>query len=158
MVYCSYFHSIMSYGIICWGNSGHSNLIFRLQKKAVRIMMGLRCRESCRKHFKELNILTLNLQYIFSLSLFVINNRLRLEVNSEMHNVNTRTRHDLHYPRSQLSVFQKGVYYTGIKMFNGLPASLKDLSTNTQQFKQELKNFLFYHSFYTLDEHFNFKN
>jgi hypothetical protein len=57
MVYCSYFHSIMSYGIIFWRNSGHRNLIFRLRKKAVRIMMGLRGRESCRKHFKELNIL-----------------------------------------------------------------------------------------------------
>jgi hypothetical protein len=131
MVYCSYFHSIMSYGIIFWGNSGHSNLIFRLQKEAIRIMMGLRYRQSCRKHFKELNILTLKLQYIFSLSLFVINNRHRFEANSEMHHVNTRTTYDLHYPLSQLSVFQKGVYYAGIKVFNGLPASMKELSTNT---------------------------
>jgi hypothetical protein len=158
MVYCSYFHSIMSYGIIFWGNSGHSNLIFGLQKKAVRIMMGLRCRESCRKHFKGLNILTLKSQYIVSLCLFVINSRHRFEANSEMNNVKTRTRHDLHYPRSQLSVFQKGVYYTGIKVFNGLPVSIKELSTHTQQFKQELKNFLFCHSVYTLDEYFNFKN
>jgi hypothetical protein len=80
------------------------------------------------------------------------NNRHHFETNSEMHNVNTRTRHDLHYPLPQLSVFQKGVYYTVIKVFNGLPISIKELSTNTQQFKQELKNFLFYHSFYTLDE------
>jgi hypothetical protein len=69
IVYCSYFYSIMSYGIIFWVNSGHSNLIFRLQKKAIRIMMGLRGRESCRKYFKKLNIFTLKLQYIFSLSL-----------------------------------------------------------------------------------------
>jgi hypothetical protein len=121
-------------------------------------MMGLRATESCRKYFKELNILTLKSQYIFSLSLFVINNRHHFEANSEMHNVNTRTRHDLHYPQSQLSAFQKGVYYTGIKVFNGLPVSIKELSINTQQFKQELKNFLFYHSFYTVDEYFNFKN
>jgi hypothetical protein len=55
MVYFSYFHLIMSYGIIFWENSGHSNLIFRLQKKAMRIVMGLRGREPCRKYFKELN-------------------------------------------------------------------------------------------------------
>jgi hypothetical protein len=99
----------------------------------------------------ELNILTLKSQYILSLSLFVINNRHNFEVNSEMHNVNSRTRHDLHYPLSQLSVFQSGVYYAGIKVFNGFPVSVKELSTNTQHFKQELKNFLFYHSFYKLD-------
>jgi hypothetical protein len=121
-------------------------------------MMGLRGRESCRKYFKELNIFTLKLQYIFSLSLFVINNRHHFEANSEMHRVNTRTRHDLHHLLSLLSVFQKAVYYTGIKVFNGLPVSIKELSTNTQQFKQELKNFQFYHSFYTLDKYFNFKN
>jgi hypothetical protein len=119
-------------------------------------MIGVRGRESCRKYFKELNILTLKLQYIFSL--LVINNRHHSGANSEIHNVNTRTRHDLHYPLSQLSVFQKGVYYTGIKVFNGLPVSMKELSTSTQQFKQELKNFLFYHSFYTLDEYLNLKN
>jgi hypothetical protein len=42
MVYCSYFHSIMNYGLIFWGNSCHSNIIFRLQKKAIRIIMGIR--------------------------------------------------------------------------------------------------------------------
>jgi hypothetical protein len=30
MVYCAYFHSIMTYGIIFWGNSCQSDLIFRL--------------------------------------------------------------------------------------------------------------------------------
>jgi len=32
MVYYSYFHSIMTYGLIFWGNSHYSNIIFRLQK------------------------------------------------------------------------------------------------------------------------------
>jgi len=33
MVYYSYFHSIMTYELIFWGNFHHSNIIFRLQKK-----------------------------------------------------------------------------------------------------------------------------
>ena len=33
MVYFSYFHSIMTYGLIFWGNSHYSGTIFRLQKK-----------------------------------------------------------------------------------------------------------------------------
>jgi hypothetical protein len=77
---------------------------------------------------------------------------------SEIHNVNTRTKYDLHHPLSQLSVFQKGVYYTGIKVFNSLPVTIKDLSHNIKEFKAELENFLLSYSFYTLDEYFKGKN
>jgi hypothetical protein len=33
MAYYSYFHSVMTYGLIFWGNSHHSNIISRLKKK-----------------------------------------------------------------------------------------------------------------------------
>ena len=35
MVYFSCFHSIMSYGIIIWGNSHHSINIFKIQKRTI---------------------------------------------------------------------------------------------------------------------------
>jgi hypothetical protein len=38
MLHFSYTHSIISYGIIFWGNSGNSIKIFRQQKKILRIM------------------------------------------------------------------------------------------------------------------------
>jgi hypothetical protein len=52
------------------------------------------------------------------------------------------SKYDLHYPLSQLTVFQKGTYYAGIKVFNSLPAAIKELSHNIKQFKLVLKNFL----------------
>ena len=33
LIYYSYFHSIMTYGLIFWGNTHHSNFIFKMQKK-----------------------------------------------------------------------------------------------------------------------------
>jgi len=71
-VYYSYFHSIMTYGLIFWRNSHHSNIIFRLQKRIIRIIVWIRGRDSCRQHFKNLKILPLQSQYIYSLLLFVI--------------------------------------------------------------------------------------
>jgi len=65
MIYYSYFHSIMTYGIILGGNSRYRNTIFRLQKKIITIIMGLRNRDSCREHFKKLKILPLQSQYIY---------------------------------------------------------------------------------------------
>jgi hypothetical protein len=33
LIYFSYFHSVLSYGIIFWGNSVHSKFIFKIKKK-----------------------------------------------------------------------------------------------------------------------------
>jgi hypothetical protein len=96
MVYYSYFHSIMTYGLIFWGNSHYSSIIFRLQKRIIRITVGIRGRDSCREHFKKLKILPLQSQYVLSLLLFVINNRDYFMVNSEIHNINTSTKSNLH--------------------------------------------------------------
>ena len=51
MIYHAYFHSVMSYGLIFWGTSSHSSIIFKLQKRMVRILMKARPRDSCRKYF-----------------------------------------------------------------------------------------------------------
>ena len=53
MVYYSYFHSVMTYGLIFWGNSHHSTIIFRLQKRIIRIIVGIRGRNSCREDLRS---------------------------------------------------------------------------------------------------------
>jgi hypothetical protein len=41
-IYFAYFHSKMKYGIIFWGNSSDSKKVFTLQKKIVRIILGIK--------------------------------------------------------------------------------------------------------------------
>jgi hypothetical protein len=72
MSYFAYFHSIMSYGIIFWGNSIYANRIFKLQKRVIRIITGVGNRDSCRELFKNLKILTLVSQYIYSLVILLL--------------------------------------------------------------------------------------
>jgi len=118
--------------------------------------MGHGYRESCRVLFKELEILTLSSQYIFSLLLFVFNNRDYFVSNSVYHNINTRQKKkDLHLPQVSLAMYRKGVYYSGIKIFNGLPKAIKDISSKPKKFKTALKHYLLSHSFYSLDEFFS---
>ena len=61
MVYFSCFHSIMSYGIIFWGNSHYSNNIFKIKKRIIRIMTNSNRRDTCRPLFNQLRILPLSI-------------------------------------------------------------------------------------------------
>jgi len=86
--YFSHVHSIIAYGIILWGNLSHSNNIFKLQKRAIRIIMNVDNRVSCRELFKTLNILPLQSQYILSVLLFIVKNMEEFISNSEVHSIN----------------------------------------------------------------------
>jgi len=114
MIYYSYVHSIITYGIIFWGNSPHNTDIFKIQKLIIWIMTKSRSRDSCRQLFKWLEILPLHSQYIFSVLLFVVKNKDLLSINQEIHNINTRSNINLHLPVCNLTLFQKGAYFSGI--------------------------------------------
>jgi len=74
MIYYAYFHSLMNYGIIFWSNSSYSSKVFKLQTRIVRIRTGTMSRDPGHDLFKNLNILILPSQFIFSLLCFVITN------------------------------------------------------------------------------------
>ena len=70
MVNYAFFHSVMSYGLIFWGNSTNSKRVFKLQKRAIRIKVGARNNVSCTEFYKLLKILPLSAQYTYSLIMF----------------------------------------------------------------------------------------
>ena len=76
LVYFAHIYSIVKYGIIFWGKQRDVNKLFILQKRVLRIMIGLSYRGSCRAWFKQLEILTVPCLYthIYSLLMFVISN------------------------------------------------------------------------------------
>ena len=86
--YYSYAHSIMSYGLIFWGNSTDSDDIFRIQKRIIRIFTNSNRNASCRELLKKLNILPLQSQYIYSILLFITKNKVQFPLNSNMHSIN----------------------------------------------------------------------
>ena len=113
----SYFHSIMSYGVIFWGNSCVSKDIFKIQKRIIRILTSTSDPDSCRPLLKQLQILTLPSQYLYSLLVFVIKNRDLFSLNSNIHNSNTRSKNNLHLPSTNLTMIQKGVLHSGSRFF-----------------------------------------
>src|SRR5215510_8062302 len=141
-VYYYCFNSIISYGLLFWENSPHSLKIFRLQKKIIRIMMVCGSRTSCRNLFRKLKILPLASQYIYLLMLFVVKNSNYFMSNSDNRSKSTRQSLNFYQPNTNLSLFQKGVYCMGIKVFNTLPRHIKELSSNFRDFEINMKKFL----------------
>jgi hypothetical protein len=86
---------------------------------------------------------------------FVTKNKDQFLSNSQVHQINTRQTSDLYVPTANLAIYQKGVYCSGIKIYNQLPTAIKDLSSDKDKFKLALKRYLLHNSFYSLEEYFN---
>jgi hypothetical protein len=89
----------------------------------------------------------------------VSNNKEQYFANSEIHNINTRHTSNLHLPRAHLNIYEKGVYYSGVKIFNSLPQDIKTHIDNPRTFNKAVKKFLSTNYFYSLNEYYdNYKN
>ena len=87
----------------------------------------------------------------------MIRNKNQFQVNSELHQINTRQHANLHQPSVNVTKYQKGLHCLGFKVFNMLPVYIKAESDNPKKkkkFKALLQKYLHENSFYSLDEYF----
>ena len=77
--------------------------------------------------------------------------------NSENYSKCTRQFNNFYQPITNFTIYQRGVYYMGIKIFNNLPPYIKDISNNVRKFEFCLKWFPNLHSFYSTEEYFQYK-
>lgn len=149
--YYSNFYSLITYGILIWGNSVGFDRIFKIQKRAIRTIASVHATEHCRPLFKNLGIMTLYGIFIYQCVLFIKqNNNL---THSSFHNYNTRNKNNPTIPYHRLSKTQQPLNHLAIKLFNKLPDYVKELPVNN--LKRYLKQFLIEHPFYTIAEFFN---
>ena len=152
-VYHAVFESHLNYGIIFWGNSSNSNIlrVLKMQKKAIRLLDGLKARDTCRESFMKLGLLTAVNLYIFNLLLFVMNN---MEVISQVpvnHAYSTRNKNSFVRPlKHHTSIYEKSVSYSGLKLFNMLPIEIRSLKII--HFKYRIKKFLLNNPMYSINE------
>jgi hypothetical protein len=92
-----------------------------MQKRVIRIMIGVGPTHSCRDMFKKLEILPITCVYLLSLMTFIVSNCDKFPKNNLIHIMGTRRNDLFHTPVSRLLPYHKGVYFTGIKLFNVLP-------------------------------------
>ena len=93
--YFALVHSHIKYCILAWGGSPASEYVFRLQRRAVRVVGNLGYRDDCREVFVKQNILTLHCEFILACVLFVHAHKHTLSVNCDFHSYESRRRVDV---------------------------------------------------------------
>ena len=58
----------------------------------------------------------------------------------EVHNHDTRSTNNFHLPITNLTKYQKGAHYAGIKIFNHLPTHIKRAANEIQVFQSALNS------------------
>lgn len=148
MCYHALFHSVMSYGILVWGGSSFTGRILLLQKRAIRAVVGVNQRVSCRPLFADLGILTCTNQFIYECIIYS-----RKNFNTHEGLYNTRNNFIL-LPRFKLERTRSTFRFISIKLFNALPGDWKAMTVG--ELGMKLKSFLKSNCFYTIDEFTNF--
>ena len=156
LVYFSYFHSIMSYGILLWGRAADIESIFILQKRAIRAIYGLRRRDSLRELFKDINIMTVPCQYIYENIMYVRKNLSIFSKRGERHNYGTRNRDQLVQPGFRLAKVDSSFMGYCLKCYNKIPPHI--LQLNETKFKSCIKRTLCSQAYYKLGDYIADKN
>jgi len=73
----------------------------------------------------------------------MVNNKHLFTKNSEVHNHDTRSANHFRLPITNLTNYQKGAHYAGIKIFNHLPTNIKCAANKKTGFYISLKKVSF---------------
>jgi hypothetical protein len=152
-VYFSYFHSVMTYGVLVWGGGADFSRAFILQKRAIRSILGMQPRDTCRNAFKDLGIITLAGAYIQECVLFARRNLTNTPLNSHHHAYETRRGDEIRPVQHRLTKMSRSFVCNSVRLYNRLPQNLKSLED--EAFRREIKSYLVEKSFYSVDEMLN---
>lgn len=156
LAFYSYVMSNLRYGVILWGNVGNKDEIFRLQKKCLRAIYGLRQTESCRPVFIKNKILTFPALYIYHLCLFVKNNINMFTSRNPRPRLQSKYGYDVMCPQSKSAFFTKSIMCMSAIIYNKLPVDLKSLPPTP--FEKKLYNWLINKCVYSVSEFLTINN
>lgn len=148
--YFSFFHSIISYGLILWGNASQINDVLLIQKKALRIITNSSYLEHCKPLFINQKIPTVINLYVYYVLIYTHKNLSCLQLRSDVHSINTRYRNRIDIQHQRLTKSLNSFEITGQKLFNKLPSHLHNVSQKI--FKQKIYSWLVLNPFYKLTE------
>lgn len=154
--YYGCFYPFLTYCVPIWGNENcKSKSLFKLQKRAIRIIFGLNPRQTCQSVFRTNNLLTFPSIFILESLTFLKKYPHLFSVNNlSSHTYNLRRRNNPPNPRSRTTFHQNQSHSTCIRLFRSLPSSLKS-QKNVRKFRHGLRRYLVDGEFYSVADFLN---
>ena len=151
-LYCTLILPYINYGIIAWGSSCKSNLenIYKLQKKAVRIMSKSNYLSHSAPLFKKHNLLNVYDAYYLELCTFMYKHSTNhlpeifqnyFFTHNEIHNYRTRHKDNYTIPKAKTNFAYKTIKTMGPVKWNVLEKEIKN-SKSLKTFRTQIKNTL----------------
>jgi len=154
VAYHSLIMSHIIYSITSWGHSSHTQRIFKLQRKVIRIIFKSGYRDDVRHIFVKHGILTVPSLYIFHTLVLAYKNQSKYIHNNEVHDYNTRGRERFRVPYLRLEASRYSMNYYAPVFLNKLPLDI--ISFNLFKFKKAIRNILAGEAFYSVEEFLKF--
>jgi hypothetical protein len=157
-IYYGYLNSAVTRTIIFWGTIDKMlEKIFKIQKKAVRNIKGLKYLDSCKSHFAQLNMLTIPSLFIFNSIMYKRENEGSYISSNQIHNYNTRNSNKVAVPSHKTTLFEKSAYFATAKIYDNLPILLRNIKNETL-FENLLKKILINKEYYDVGSFFSENN
>jgi hypothetical protein len=105
--YFAYFQLLLKYGIFFGGNSTDLNKVFKLQKRAIRLITNIPGTAICMPYFNNHKIMTLSCLYIYEILLYTRMSLDTFKTNSTFHSHDTRNKSKLFITRHNTTLFEQ---------------------------------------------------
>jgi hypothetical protein len=91
-------------------------------------------------------------EFLLSLVSFFVDSMEKFKINSDIHNINIRHKHDAHVLSTNFTSYYKSTYYAEITLFSTFPGGMKILDYDVKVFKPALKFHLSSHFLFSEEE------
>lgn len=149
-IYHGVFQSKLEYALLAWGHSAHAEIVFKIQRRAVRVLAGRGYREDCRQDFRDLGILTLFSAYAYNCAIHAYDQLAQGRINTPGHTHHTRFAvGNLTVPFFRINR-TKNCSYWAIRIFNQLDNNITSLPR--AEFAAKTKDLFKNRALYSLQE------
>ncbi|KAF6198562.1 hypothetical protein GE061_008310 [Apolygus lucorum] len=150
------YHSLVmsraTYAMLFWGSAANLELVFRMQKRALRVLLGLKPGQSCRGKFRENKLMTVPATYVYRAVLFARKLLPWFEGMRFDHGYSTRRTDLMIVPRHRMKFFERCASFSIIKILNHIGDGA--LSCPIAKVKTTLKKYFIDEEFYSVKDFF----